>query len=208
MSYNVHLHIVGKDDTGVSGPLRSGLRMDRLYLLDGDAGNNKGELIASGLRAIGFEDVRVVPIEQDDYASVFSTVTGISDEEEAEHDDVIFHVDISSGHGVALAALSNASYSLNADLYYPKGDGVVRLELDTIEAVAFLKTKRIILDTFRKFKRKDSYSNRELMGDLSSSRLTYRTRELSRLGLISKGGTWKEPVWSITPKGEQVLRRF
>ncbi len=208
MSYNVHLHIVGKEDDSVFDTLRSGIKMDRLYLLDGDAGNNTEDRIVSRLKGIGFDEVTVMPIDQDDYASVFNTVTSISEKENSLHGDVLFHVDISSGHGVALAALSNASYSLNADLYYPKGGGYVTLELDTIDAVAFLKTKRIILETFRKFKKKDTYTNRELMGNLSSSRLTYRTRELSRLGLISKGGSWKEPVWSITPKGEQVLRRF
>ena len=79
---------------------------------------------------------------------------------------------------------------------------------ETFEEISQLKAKSRVLDTFLRFKESEKISNRELMGKMSPSRLQYRTKVLYEMGLISREGSPKEPIWAITKRGKQVLSRF
>ena len=203
MNREIHLYIAEKDNSPLFRALTSGLPMYELCILRGTDPDGTVEL-TEGLKSIGFQRIRTFETDLDDYQRVFDSVCAVCSSYENAH----FLANISSGNPIAIAAMTNAVQSFDSSLYYMKGDEAVVIQSDNLPEMAVLKSKRRILDTFLKFADSKSYTNRELMSGLSNSALTYHTRELTKMGLIGKEGSSKMPVWVITDKGEQMLRRL
>lgn len=208
MSYDVHLNIVGGDTAAVFSSLRTDRPMDRIYLLCDESHQDVLEDIVSGLSAVGMYDVIDIPLMPDDYEDTFRNVTGVLRSERSEHEDAVFHINFSSGDSVSAVALRDACESFGCDMFFMRDGRAVRMGSDAVDDLAALKTQSKILDTFLMFRDSDTRSNSELRGDLSAPALSYRTKELERLGLIASEGSYRNLMWSITPKGKQVLRRL
>lgn len=206
MSREIHLYIAGGDDSKLFPVLSSGLAMDRLVVLCSGPDGTIG--LMEGLERIGFEGIDAIRTDLTDYQRVYDSVRSVCTDYSEKFGDAHFDVNISSGEPVAVAAMVNAVQSFDADLYYIRDGEVVRMRSDDLEGLAELRGKRRVLETFLRFRDSRSYTNRELMGSLSKQGLVHHTKELSRMGLISREGSVKYPVWVLTDKGEQALRRL
>ena len=196
MSRAIHLCIPGPECRTAFG-----LPMHEMCIL----GTQDGAIgLIEGLKGIGFDRIRYAEADLSDYGSVYDSVRSLC----SSYDDAHFYVNISSGNSVAVAAMVSAVQSFDSSLYYVKDGTTVVQESDSLDDIAWLRSKRRILETFLRFRLSPSFTNKELMGSLSNSALTYHTRELSRMGLIRKEGSSKNPVWVITKKGEQALKRL
>lgn len=210
MSYDVHLCIIGDSPDPVFGILRSDRQVDRIYLLCDDDPNHKDvlETLFSGLSAVGIGDVTDIQIDPEDYDYTQSVIASILEDERRSHDDVQFHVNFSSGDSLSVIALRQAVEPYDSDYYYIRNGRAVRIGGDSVTDVTSLRIQTKVLDTFMMFKSSDSRTNSELRGDLSAPALSYRTRELERMGLIISEGSNRNLSWKVTSKGKQVLRRF
>lgn len=210
MSYDVHLNVVGDSPDPIFGILRSDRPIDRIYLFCDDSAQHTANLdrIVSSLQSVGIDDVIDVSIDSFDYDSTFHTVSRILEDEAASHDDLIIHVNFSSGDPVSVIALRQAVEGYDNDQYYLRNGKLIPMIADSVSDITTLRIQTKVLDTLMRFKDSDTITNKDLKGDLSSPALSYRTRELDRLGLITRVGSSKSPSWNITPKGRQMLRRF
>ncbi len=210
MSYDVHINVVGDTPDPVFGMLRTDRSIDKIYLLcDDDELHVKAlDRIISGLEGVGITDVINITVDPTDYAGTFQTLSSILDRERNSHPDLRIHANFSTGDPVTVIALRHAMDSFDNDMYYLRGGKAVSMGQDSVDDIATLKVQTKVLDTFIRFKESERISNKELMGDLSSPALSYRTKELDRMGLIRKEGSSKNPMWVITPKGQQMLKRF
>ena len=208
MIRDVHLHIVGDTPDSLFGAMTSGRGMDGLYLLDDRAHGQVLDRITDVLSSMGFRGTHIIPIDAKDYQGTFSSVKSIMEEERRDNPEVRFHVDISGGSTVSAVAVSNASMSFDSEIYYLDGGHIVSMESEALDEISVLRAKTRVLSTFLRFKGSDRISNKELMGDMSPSRLQYRTKALYDMGLIGREGTSREPVWVLTTRGRQVLSRF
>jgi predicted transcriptional regulator len=160
------------------------------------------------LASMGFGETHIINIEPMDYRSAFSAVQGIIRQETDSDPEVRFHIDISSCTPVAAVAASNASMGTRSEIYYLNDKRIVSMESEALSEISELRAKSRVLSTLLRFQDADRISNKELMGNMSPSRLQYRTKTLHDLGLIEREGSTREPIWVITPKGKQVLSRF
>ena len=210
MSYDVHVVIVGDSPDPVFMTLRSDRPMDRLYLLcdSDDSHIDTLDRIMAGLSAVGFNDVLDVPIDPSDYNGMLADLTSLFSNEKTEHDDVVFHINFSTGNSVPVIALRHAVESYDHDLFYLRNGKPVSMGSESVEDVMDLKIQTKVLDTFLMFKDSDERTNSELRGDLSAPALSYRTKELERMGLIVSEGSYRNLTWKVTSKGKSMLRRF
>ncbi len=210
MSYDVHLHIVGDSPEPIFAILRSDRPIDRLYLFSDDSSEHQDNLerIITSLEVVGINDVIDIPIDRTDYDGTFHLISSILEDEKRSHDDIMIHVNFSSGDAISVIAMRHAVESFDNDLYYVNNGRLLSMGKDSVSDIAALRIQTKVLETFRKFKDNDTISNKELMGDLSSPALSYRTKELGRLGLITRTGSSKNLSWKITAKGQQMLKRF
>ncbi len=203
MSRAIHLCIGGNDGNVLSALVSGGLPMQEMCILRGcDPDGTVG--LAEGLKSIGFRRIRIIVTDLGDYNRVFDSVCSVC----SGYDDARFYVNIGMGDPVSVSAMTSAAQSFDSLLYYVKDDRAVTIQSDSLPEMAELKSKRKVLETFLRFRGKPRITNRDLMGSLSNSALTYHTRMLSDMGLISKEGSAKTPIWVLTNKGEQMLRRI
>jgi hypothetical protein len=210
MSYDVHLSIVGDSPDAVFGVLRSDRAVDRIYLLcDGDEIHMQVlERIMSGLEAVGIDDVIDISIDPTDYHGTFQTVVSILEDERSAHEDALFHLNFSSGDSVSVIAMRNAVESFNSDQFYLLNGKAVSMTSESVVDITSLRIQTKVLDTFMRFKGSEVQSNSDLKGKLSAPALSYRTKELERMGLIRSEGSYRNLSWALTPKGKQMLKRF
>ena len=210
MSYDVHMHIVGDAPDPVFGILRSDRPIDRLYLFCDDTQEHVSvmENIIASLDAVGINDVIDVSIDPLDYDSTLAVMVSILNDESRDHEDLCVHANFTSGDAVSVIALRHAVDSFDNDMYYIRKGKAVSMGANPVSDITTLRIQTKVLDTFKRFKESDTISNRDLMGDLSAPALSYRTKELDRMGLITKVGTGRNQSWKITSKGECVLKRF
>ena len=194
--------------------------MDKIYLLNNDNEDFVAveDEIRRGFSAFPLDGIVTANINPFDYDSVFKTVIDLFNMESDNHsEEVIFHINFTMGTRITVGAMCSAAYSINADLYYiqesiysPTGkDELIRIQIENIDELTDLKSKKQILETFRKFSDRKPKTNEELIGSLKSpASLSYHTRYLSNAGLIKRFNGIRNGSWMLTEKGEQVMKRI
>ena len=218
MTYHVHLYNVGlKPDTAFN-VIRSDIPMDKLILLNND--NPECEKVEKIIEE-RFEQfpikVENADINPWDYHNVFNKVLELYRKECRTHGDVRFHINFTMGTSIVVGAVCSAAYSINADLYYIQEkcysgigeDRLIRIDVENIDELMELKSKKKILKTFMTFKDGRPKTNKELRGEsLSPSTLSYHTSQLQKIGLIEREGSVRNANWILTEKGKQVMNRL
>lgn len=148
---------------------------------------------------------------------MFNKVLELYREECRTHGDVRFHINFTMGTSIVVGAVCSAAYSINADLYYIQEkcysgigeDRLIRIDVENVDELMELKSKKKILKTFMRFKDGRSKTNKELRGEsLSPSTLSYHTSQLQKIGLIEREGSVRNANWILTEKGKQVMNRL
>ncbi|WP_400204137.1 HFX_2341 family transcriptional regulator domain-containing protein [Methanomethylophilus alvi] len=220
MVYHVHLISVGKKAETAFNVINSEIRMDKIYLLNND--NEEYVAVENEIREVyskfPLDGILTAKINPFDYDNVFKTVLDLfALESECHPEGVIFHINFTMGTRIAVAAMSSAAYSINADLYYiqeacysPTGkDELILIPIENIEELSELKSRKHVLKTFMKFSDREPKTSSDLMGELKSAgSLSYHTTYLSKAGLIKRFGGVKNGSWVLTEKGEQVMKRL
>ncbi len=220
MAYHVHLISIGKKAETAFNVIKSDMKMDKIYLLNNDkeeyvAVENEVRDVFSKFPLDGIITANINPFDYDD---VFKTVIELYNMEYEYHPEgVVFHINFTMGTRITVGAMCSAAYSINADLYYvqeacysPTGkDELIRIQIENIKELTDLKSKKQILDTFRKFSDRGPKTNEDLIGSLKSpSSLSYHTSYLSKAGLIKRFNGVRNGSWILTEKGEQVMKRI
>ncbi len=220
MVYDVHIISVGSKSETAFTVIKSGLKIDKIYLLN----NSNSEYLAveeeirEGFKSFPIDEIKHIEIDPFDYDNVFKTVIDLYNSESENHPSgVMFHINFTMGTRVAVAAMCSAAYSINADLYYVKEslysasgkDEFVPIKIDNINELADLKTHQKTLEIFRIMSDRKPKTNEELQVPVNSlSSLSYHTKYLSSAGLIKRLGSVRNASWVLTEKGEQVMKRL
>ena len=219
MEYHVHIISVGKKAETAFNVIRSDIKMDKIYLLNND--NEEYVAVENEIRDVfskfPLDGIITANINPFDYDNVFKTVIDLYNMEVDDHPDgVMFHINFTMGTRIAVGAMCSAAYSINSDLYYVQEacysstgkDELIRIQIDNIKELMDLRSKKQILETFRKFSDRKPKTNDDLKGSLKSgSSLSYHTSYLSKAGLIKRFNGVRNGSWILTEKGEQVMKR-
>lgn len=220
MTYHVHVISVGKKAETAYHVIRSDIKMDKIYLLNNDEEGYVAveDEIRNTFKAFPLDGIITAKINPFDYDSVFKTIIDLYNMEVDNHsEDVLFHINFTMGTRITAGAMCSAAYSINADLYYIQesiysktgNDELIRIQIENINELTDLKSKKQVLETFRKFSDRAPKTNEELMGSLKSpGSLSYHTKYLSNAGLIKRFNGVRNGSWILTEKGEQVMKRI
>lgn len=127
-SSNIHILGVGYQSAPIISILKSGLPMDRVYLLwnrNEKIESSKDDVVSAFL-SVDFTQDDVIPQEVDafDYQDVLNNVMIIARKEkdiaEADGRKVMFYINITHGTRLITGALCTASLMLGAQMYYLK----------------------------------------------------------------------------------------
>ncbi len=219
MTYHVHLYNVGKSPDTAFSVIKTEIPMDKLYLLNND--NPEYVAVEDAIRkkfeGMGLDGIETLKINPFDYRDVFNAVLDTYKRECESHGDVRFHINFTMGTSIVVGAVCSAAYSINADLYYIQEsiysrsgkDEIIRIEVESFEEEFELRNKKQTLEVFLRFLDRKPKSNTDLIGGLRSpSSLTYHTRYLSEKGLIERKGSVRNTEWTLTRKGEHLIKRL
>ncbi len=219
MIYDVHIISIGKKAETAFNVIGSDLKFNKIYLLNNDSEEYVAveNEIRDAFENFPLDGIVTAKINPFDYDDVFKTVVDLYHKELEEHPEgVQFHINFTMGTRVAVAAMCSAAYSINADLYYVQEsiysdtgkDKLIQIQIENLNELVELKSKRKILETFRLFSDGKPKTNGELIGPTeSASNISYRTAYLCKAGLIERTRV-REGQWSLTDKGKQVMKRI
>lgn len=220
MTYHVHIISVGSKSETAFHVIRSGMEIDKIYLLNND--NEKfvevENEIRKGFEILNLDDIITESIKPFDYDDVFNKILDIYHKESEEHqDEVIFHINFTMGTRITVGAMCSSAYLINADLYYIQEgiytasgkDELIRIPIDNIKELSELQNKPQTLEVFLRFSDFQPKTNEEIIGSLKSpSNLTYHTNYLLKIGAIQRMGSVRNVKWVLTEKGERMIKRL
>lgn len=213
---------------------RTSLAKDKVILLNSEPGGNdpiyenNEKKVLNSLNESGIRNVEIVRIDPYDYIQIMESLDSVIIREKQSHHDCWFHFNITSGSNMVVGSMcATAQMIPNADIYHlregryctpPQEEGkIVQMEIGDLENVRSLEAKEttrkvfLAIDDYLTESNTNSISNSTLAekSSVNGSLLTYHTKELTKSGLIIKGGNPLEPTdWSLTAKGTQVLKRL
>lgn len=220
MVYHVHIISVGSKSETAFNVIRSGMEIDKIYLLNNDNPNfiKVEKEIRDGFKKIPLDGIITESIKPFDYDDVFNKILNLYRNELKEHPDgVIFHINFTMGTRITVGAMCSSAYLINADLYYIQEgiysssgrDELIRIPIDNIKELSELQNKPQTLSVFLRFSDFQPKTNEDIIGSLKSpSNLTYHTNYLQKIGAIQRKGSVRNVEWILTEKGERMIKRL
>ena len=216
---NVYIMTVGFDPEPTME--LSGVPADKIYLLNDDSDPEATECLRRLCEHFKpISDVVSISIDCYDYKGIYSTVLDIGMEEMRAHDDVGFFVNFSRGTAIAVSAVSNAAFELDAELYYvkykkaggpiPSNERLIRIEPESLRDPVFLTPgQQEILMFFKGDKELKTSQLRELYSpNCSKGSFSRHTDALRDKGLIVSTRSGRDYIWKASWKGRMEIKRI
>lgn len=226
MTRHIHFCNIGLDPEPTLAVCKTEYPPDKIYLINSyrregdDVYARTEEIVRERLKGVNICDLETIEVDPYDMDELMERIEKAVVSECEQHRDCRFHFNITSGTNIAAGAMCVIAMSRSdTDMYHVKKDEFcldesergrpMSIELADLESVRMLESSQKEADLMEELS-SGRKTNRELAGVISSpSLLSYHLKQLSSRRLIERGGSSpKAPVWSLTKKGEKVLRRY
>lgn len=221
MTFHTHICTVGFYSAPSIAVKNSHIPIDKIILLnnDSDERSNKAEKeIRESFSLVGDPEIETKRIDPYDYHEIFDEVISIGKREKSLHEDLMLHINFTSGTNIMAGAMCSAAQYLECKLYYVMNskdhpemsrDELIR-EISPPNMFDVEKLKGLVKKTFIHISdsRPISNSNLQKKLGLTPSGLGYYTKLLSNYELIKKIPQGRNVCWELTDRGLSAIRQL